>query len=305
MCAPADIRMTRRALPDVQVIRDVIGLRAAIAAARRRGDRVGFVPTMGALHAGHLSLLDRAGSQCECVVLSIFVNPLQFAPTEDLATYPRTEAADLAAAEAHRTTIAFVPGVEVMYPGARVTSVVPDAIADRWEGAIRPGHFAGVLTVVAKLFNLVQPDVAVFGQKDLQQATLIRAMVRDIDFPLTLDIAPIVREPDGLALSSRNRYLDDADRLAARALSGAIREMHSAFTLAGVDDPPALLAVGLQRLALDPAVTVDYLSIVDGDRLEPVDVAREADFVMLAARAGATRLLDNHRLRDPFPALIP
>ena len=289
----------------MQVIRDVSAVRAAIAAARRRGDRVGFVPTMGALHAGHLSLLDRAGAQCECVVLSIFVNPLQFAPTEDLAKYPRTEAADLNAAEARGATIAFVPSVDVMYPGGRATSVVPETIADRWEGAIRPGHFAGVLTVVAKLFNLVQPDLAVFGQKDLQQATLISAMVRDLDFPLTLDIAPIVREHDGLAMSSRNRYLTDADRLAARALSGAIREMHSAFTVAGVDDPAALRAVGLRRLALDPAVTVDYLTLVDADRLEPVDVARACDFAIIAARVGATRLLDNHRLRDPFPAPIP
>jgi pantoate--beta-alanine ligase len=288
----------------MQVIRDVSGLRAAITAARHRGERVGFVPTMGALHAGHLSLLDRARAQCECVVLSIFVNPLQFAPTEDLAQYPRTEAEDLAAAEARGTAIAFVPGVDVMYPGARVVSVVPDAIADRWEGAIRPGHFAGVLTVVTKLFNLVQPDLAIFGQKDLQQATLIRALVRDLDVPLTLDIAPIVREPDGLAMSSRNRYLSAADRGAARALSGALREMHDAFTRERVDRSAALLATGLRRLASDAGVTVDYLSIVDGERLEPVDVARASDYVIVAARVGATRLLDNHRLGDPFPASI-
>ncbi len=288
----------------MQLIRDVGGLRAAIAAARQRGERVGFVPTMGALHAGHLSLLDRARSQCECVVLSIFVNPLQFAPTEDLAKYPRTEAEDLATAESHGTAIAFVPSVDVMYPGARVVSVVPETIADRWEGAIRPGHFAGVLTVVAKLFNLVQPDLAVFGQKDLQQATLIRALVRDLDVPLTLDIAPIVREPDGLAMSSRNRYLSEADRRAARALSGAIRDVHQAFTLERVDRASALLATGLRRLAEDAGVTVDYFSIVDRERLEPVDVARASDFVIVAARVGATRLLDNHRLGDPFPVPI-
>ena len=164
----------------MQIVRDVVALRAAVSAARAAGAKIGFVPTMGALHAGHLSLLDRARAQCECVVLSIFVNPLQFAPTEDLAKYPRSEADDLAAAEARGTSIAFVPDVSVMYPGPRVVSVIPEAIADRWEGAIRPGHFAGVLTVVTKLFNLVQPDVAVFGQKDLQQATLLRALARAI-----------------------------------------------------------------------------------------------------------------------------
>ncbi len=289
----------------MQVIRDAIGLRAAVAAARRRGERIGFVPTMGALHAGHLSLLDRARSQCGSVVLSIFVNPLQFGPTEDLTKYPRTEAADLAAAESHGTTIAFVPGVDVMYPGARVVSVVPELIAGRWEGAIRPGHFAGVLTVVTKLFNLVQPDLAVFGQKDLQQATLIRALVRDLDIPVTLDIAPIVREADGLAMSSRNRYLSIADRTAARALSAALRDIHSVFARDGVTDPAALTAIGLARLAQEPRVTVDYLAIVDPDRLDPVDAACAAAFVLLAARVGSTRLLDNHRLSDPFPAPTP
>jgi pantoate--beta-alanine ligase len=289
----------------MQVIREVSGLRAAISDARRRGERIGFVPTMGALHAGHLSLLDRARSQCECVVLSIFVNPLQFAPTEDLSRYPRTEAADLAAAEAHGTTIAFVPGVEVMYPGERVVSVVPESIADQWEGAIRPGHFAGVLTVVTKLFNLVQPDLAVFGQKDLQQATLIRALVRDLDMPVSLDIAPIVREPDGLAMSSRNRYLSPTARTAARALSAAIREMHTAFTRDGVADPATLSAIGLARLAQESCVTVDYLAIVDADRLDPVERTRASDFVLLAVRVDGTRLLDNHRLGDPFPASLP
>lgn len=289
----------------MQVVRDVKALRAAVAAARHRGERIAFVPTMGALHAGHLALLDRARTNCECVVLSIFVNPLQFAPTEDLAKYPRTEAADLASAAGHGTTIAFVPGVDVMYPGPRVVSVVPGSIADRWEGAVRPGHFAGVLTVVTKLFNLVQPDHAVFGQKDLQQATLIRALVRDLDVPLTLDVAPIVRESDGLAMSSRNRYLSEADRVAARSLSGALRQMHAAFAAGGVRDRDALRTVGLQQTGIHPSVTVDYLDIVDAERLEPVSIARASDFVIIAARVGATRLLDNHCLSDPFPAVTP
>ncbi len=286
----------------MQVVRDANALRAAIADARRRGARVGFVPTMGALHAGHLSLIDRALAECECVVLSIFVNPLQFAPTEDLAKYPRTETADLAAAEAHGATIAFVPTVEVMYPGPRVVSVMPESIADRWEGAIRPGHFAGVLTVVAKLFNLVQPDIAVFGQKDLQQATLLRAMVRDLDFPVVLDIAPIVRESDGLAMSSRNRYLDPAERIAARSLSRALAAINGRF-VTGVTHATALIDAGDEQLRLESVVATDYLSIVDPVRLVPVTTATPGDYVILAARVGATRLLDNHRLGDPFPSL--
>jgi pantoate--beta-alanine ligase len=283
----------------MHVVRDVTSLRAAVAAARAREERIAFVPTMGALHAGHLSLLDRARATGGSVVLSIFVNPLQFAPTEDLATYPRTEAADLTAAADHGAHLAFVPPVDVMYPGPRRVTVVPDSIADRWEGALRPGHFAGVLTVVTKLFNLVQPDVAVFGQKDLQQATLIQALVRDLDIPVTLDIAPIVRENDGLAMSSRNRYLDQEHRIAARSLSEALALISAAFA-AGSRDPGDLCAVGLARFAAESSVTVDYLSIVDRTRLEPVQVAADGDYVIVAARLGATRLLDNHRLGEPF-----
>ena len=286
----------------MQVVRDVVSLRAAVAAARATGARVGFVPTMGALHAGHLSLIDRARAQCECVVVSIFVNPLQFAPTEDLAKYPRSEDADLAGAASHDATIAFVPAVDVMYAGTRVVSVVPEAIADRWEGAIRPGHFAGVLTVVAKLFNLVQPDVAVFGQKDLQQATLLRALVRDLDFPIDLDVAPIVRETDGLAMSSRNRYLDADQRRAARSLSRALSAMSGQF-LGGERDVPTLLSIGDAQLRVESGVQPDYLSIVDAERLEPVSKASAGDCIILAARVGATRLLDNHRLGETFPSL--
>jgi pantoate--beta-alanine ligase len=286
----------------MEVVRDVASLRAAVRAARARGERVGFVPTMGALHDGHLSLIERARAQCECVVLSIFVNPLQFAPTEDLAAYPRTEGDDLTAAAARGVMVAFVPDVSVMYPGTRVISVVPESIADRWEGAIRPGHFAGVLTVVTKLLNLVQPDVAVFGQKDLQQATLIRALVRDLDIPVTLDIAPIIREPDGLALSSRNRFLDADARRAARALSQALVTIGGRFAT-GERDTAALIAAGDARLRTGDGVRSDYLSIVDPVHLAPVTMASDGDYVIVAARVGATRLLDNHRLGDPLPVL--
>jgi pantoate--beta-alanine ligase len=285
------------------VVRTINELRTAVQAARQRNERIGFVPTMGALHAGHLSLIDRARASCACTVLSIFVNPLQFAPTEDLARYPRTEAADLAAAEARGATIAFVPGVEVMYPAESIVTVQPQQIADRWEGAIRPGHFAGVLTVVAKLLNLVQPDLAIFGQKDLQQATLIRAMVRDLNMPVTLDIAPIVRESDGLAMSSRNRYLSEAERGAARALSAAARAVAAAFAQ-GERNASALLAEGRRRLLAEPLVAIDYCEIVEPGHLTPVTDAAASDYLIVAARVGATRLLDNHQLGDPFPALI-
>ena len=285
----------------MQVVHDAVALRTAVAAARSRGERVGFVPTMGALHEGHLSLLDRARAACECVVLSIFVNPLQFAPGEDLSRYPRTEAADLAAAAAHGTSLAFVPDATVMYPGPRVVSVVPQTIADRWEGAVRPGHFAGVLTVVAKLFNLVQPDLAIFGQKDLQQATLITALVRDLDFPLSLDIAPIVREPDGLAMSSRNRNLNADDRLAARCLSAALRAISDAFLRDGVRDASLLQETGTRILRAAGAASADYLEIVDSGQLQAVATAEIGCYAIVAVRIGSTRLLDNHRLGDIFP----
>ncbi|MCU0619327.1 MAG: pantoate--beta-alanine ligase, partial [Gemmatimonadaceae bacterium] len=282
------------------VVRDVATLRAAVGAARARGERVAFVPTMGALHEGHLRLLDRARGHGACVVLSIFVNPLQFAPTEDLARYPRTEAADIAAAATRGCTIAFVPPVDVMYPGARAVGVVPEALASRWEGAIRPGHFAGVLTVVTKLFHMVQPDVAVFGQKDLQQAALVQALVRDLDFPVTIDVAPIVREGDGLAMSSRNRYLAPAERARAGALPRALADVVTAFE-SGARAAHALLRGATLRLEAEADVRIDYLAVVDGATLEPVVTASIGDFVILAARVGATRLLDNHRLGDPFP----
>jgi pantoate--beta-alanine ligase len=285
----------------MDVVRDVPALRSAISRARASGAKVGFVPTMGALHEGHLTLLDRARSACDCVVLSIFVNPLQFGPQEDLSRYPRTETADLALAAQRGTTIAFVPTAEVMYSGSRSISVLPERGADSWEGAIRPGHFAGVLTVVAKLFNMVQPDVAVFGQKDLQQLTLIKAMVRDLDFPLAVDIAPIVREADGLAMSSRNRYLDAEQRLAARALSRALAVVADRFA-AGERDSVELLRAGRAQLDATSGVAVDYFQIVDSERLETVTTASASDYTMLAARVGSTRLLDNHCCGLPFPA---
>jgi pantoate--beta-alanine ligase len=297
MCGPVGIPTTPPVSAEMLVVRDVDALRAAVGAARARGETVAFVPTMGALHEGHLQLLDRAREYAPCVVLSIFVNPLQFAPTEDLSRYPRTEADDLAGAAARGTSIAFVPTPDVMYPRDRRVEVVPRALADRWEGAVRPGHFAGVLTVVTKLFNQVQPDVAVFGQKDLQQATLIRALAADLDLPIRIVVAPIVRDTDGLALSSRNRYLSPADRAQAAAIPRAMAQVANAY-LAGERQASLLEDAGRRVLGHLP---VDYFAIVSGETLDPIEVAGAGDYVVTAVRVGTTRLLDNHRLGDPSP----
>jgi pantoate--beta-alanine ligase len=246
---------------------------------------------MGALHEGHLSLVDHARRHAQSVVMSIFVNPLQFGPKEDYSRYPRNLDRDRALAEGRGVHALFVPTAEVMYPPGAETRVVPGSSAERWEGAVRPGHFAGVLTVVAKLFHIVQPDVAVFGQKDIQQAVLIRQMVRDLDWPLELVVAATVREADGLALSSRNAYLDPAQRREARALSEALRAAERAW-LAGEEDAARLEAVMGEAFRLHPSVSVDYIAIVD-ERLAPTARASAGTVLAVAARVGTTRLLDN------------
>jgi len=266
--------------------------RGAIAEARARGARVGFVPTMGFLHEGHLHLVDEARRRADFVVMSIFVNPLQFGPNEDFSRYPRDESGDVAKAASRGVDLLFTPLVDEMYASQRVVSVVADGPDRRWEGAVRPGHFAGVLTVVTKLFNIVQPDVAVFGQKDYQQATLVRALVRDLDFPIELVVAPTVREPDGVAMSSRNSYLSEQERVRARVLSSSLRAVAAAFA-SGETSADGLAAVGRALIDAEPSVSVDYLAVVDPDRLEPVERAVRGSVVLLAARVGKTRLLDN------------
>jgi pantoate--beta-alanine ligase len=247
---------------------------------------------MGALHEGHLSLLQAAVQTCDLSVVSVFVNPLQFGPHEDFARYPRDPEGDAAKAEKRGVDILFTPHVEEIYSPEREVVVAPLSMANRWEGAARPGHFTGVLTVVAKLFNIVQPQVAVFGQKDIQQARLIRAMVRDLDFPIWIVIAPTVREPDGLALSSRNLYLSADERPRALVLSRTLRRISQAFD-EGQYDAAALEELGWSVLASAPEVQVDYLAIVDPERLESVAVAEQGTIVALAARVGSTRLIDN------------
>ncbi len=256
------------------------------------GGRVALVPTMGALHEGHLALVDEARRRADVVAMSVFVNPLQFAPTEDLARYPRDPAGDAAKARARGVDLLFAPEAAELYPREPRVRVVPGALADRWEGAVRPGHFAGVLTVVTKLLHLFAPDVAVFGQKDVQQATLVRAMVADLDLPVELVVAPTVREADGLALSSRNAYLDAEARRRARVIPAALAAIESAYA-AGTRDAAALLAAAHAELAREPEVAPDYVALADGETLEPVDAAAEGTVAMIAARVGRTRLLDN------------
>ena len=284
----------------MQIIERIEPLRLALEEPRRRGKGIALVPTMGALHEGHLALVDRAREHAHTVVMSLFVNPLQFGPNEDFARYPRDREGDARLAESRRVDFLFAPQPDELYRAGRAISVVPAALASRWDGASRPGHFTGVLTVVAKLFNIVQPDVAVFGQKDFQQATLIRAMVRDLDFPIRVVVAPTVREKDGVALSSRNAYLSAVDRKRARVLSRAIFAMRDAFD-AGEVSSAALETLGNTVVGAEPTVKLEYLAVMDAVSLEPAPIATAGTIVAIAARVGTTRLIDNIILGDPDP----
>ena len=273
-------------------LRTIPDLKGWVRARRREGRRIGLVPTMGFLHEGHLALVDEARKRADVVLLSIFVNPLQFGPTEDLARYPRDLARDRRLAEARGVDALFVPGEAVMYPPGSEIRVVPGRSAERWEGAARPGHFGGVLTVVAKLFHLAEPDVACFGRKDVQQAVLVRQMVRDLDWPLELAIVPTVRESDGLAMSSRNAYLDPEERRRATALSGALQEAHVAWR-GGERSGKAIEARMRRFLGAFPDVQVEYIAVAEPDTLAPVTEVQATSVVALAARVGLTRLIDN------------
>jgi pantoate--beta-alanine ligase len=273
-------------------------MRRAVARARAEGRRVALVPTMGFLHEGHLRLVDEACRRADCVAMSIFVNPLQFGPSEDLSRYPRDIEGDRAKAAARRVDLLFAPVADEMYPRPTEIAIEAARLAARWEGAARPGHFAGVLTVVAKLFNIVQPDVAVFGQKDFQQALVVRAMARELSFPVDVVVAPTVREADGLALSSRNVYLAPAERADALGLVRSLRAAAAAFG-AGERRGAVLADAGRAALALVPSLVVDYFAVVDPDTLDAADVADERSHAIVAARVGRTRLIDNMRLAAP------
>jgi pantoate--beta-alanine ligase len=278
-------------------IDSIADLRRWVRGERAAGRRMAFVPTMGYLHEGHLRLVDEARARADAVLMSIFVNPLQFGPNEDLARYPRDLPRDRGLAEARGVDALFVPSEAVMYPPGSEIRVVPGPTAARWEGAARPGHFEGVLTVVAKLFHLAEPDLACFGRKDIQQATLVRQMVRDLDWPLEIVVVPTVREPDGLALSSRNAYLDADLRRRAVILSAALGAAHDRFR-AGERQAAALEAVARATLASEPAVEVEYVAVAEPRTLAPVESVEADTVVALAARLGRTRLIDNIILGD-------
>jgi pantoate--beta-alanine ligase len=278
---------------------DIPALRRWRADCRAAGQRVGLVPTMGALHDGHLSLVDAALDRAGAVVMSIFVNPLQFGPEEDFAGYPRDIARDRELARQRGVGVLFVPSAETMYLAGAEVRVVPGATATRWEGALRPGHFEGVLTLVAKLFHIVEPDVAVFGQKDIQQATLIRRMVRELDWAVDLVVAPTVRAPDGLALSSRNAYLSSVQRQQALALGRALKKADQVWR-EGERQATALEAVVRGELAVGDGLTVDYVAIAEPVGLQPVVRAEVGTIIAVAVRAGKARLLDNHILGREF-----
>lgn len=259
----------------------------------RRNDRVlGLVPTMGALHEGHLSLVRRAQTQCFPVVVSIFVNPKQFGPSEDFKKYPRTLDADLAALERIGVDYVFAPPLEEMYPPGFRTAVSVEGLGDRLEGHSRPGHFTGVTTVVLKLFEIAQPRFAFFGRKDAQQLRIIRQMTRDLDLGAEIVVCPIVREPDGLALSSRNAYLAENDRRAATALYRSLDAVRREIG-AGERNPARLLAALKRVIDTEPGVWLDYAEIVDAETFDPAVSLRNNCFVLIAARVGSTRLIDN------------
>ena len=247
---------------------------------------------MGALHEGHLSLVDLARDGAEVVVVSVFVNPTQFGPDEDFDRYPRDLERDMGLLAARGASIVFAPDTRTMYPEPPLTRITMRGITDDLEGAHRPGHFDGVLTIVAKLFHVVEPDVAIFGQKDAQQAAAIRRMVADLDFPIEIVVGPTVREPDGLALSSRNAFLSAADRREALALHAALDRADS-LARDGVDDADRLLDAMREELSRHPDVAVDYVAIVERDSFRPLRRLSEPAVAAVAARVGGTRLIDN------------
>jgi pantoate--beta-alanine ligase len=274
------------------VVTRIAEVRAAVAAARAAGRSIGFVPTMGALHAGHAALVRAARASCGFVVVSVFVNPTQFGPTEDFARYPRTLDADREVCTAAGADLVFAPGVEEMYPEGSVTAVEVKELDAVLCGPGRPGHFRGVCTVVAKLFNIVGPDVAYFGAKDFQQARIVRQMVRDLNFPVEIRVEPTVREPDGLALSSRNRYLSPAERAAAPAIYRALVNV-KARAAAGEVDVARLETALAAELAAIPGARVEYARIVDRERLRPLARLDRPAVAAVAVFLGTTRLIDN------------
>jgi len=267
-------------------------MRAASRTVRADGRRLAFVPTMGALHEGHLSLVRAARTARGAVAVSIFVNPTQFGPSEDLAKYPRSFEHDCEMLEREGVEFVFAPSVEEMYPAGAVTWVTVEEMSGKLDGHSRPGHFRGVATVVAKLFHIVEPDKAFFGQKDAAQVAIIRRMVRDLNLPVEIVVCPIVREADGLAMSSRNAYLSAEERKRALVLHRSLGRVKQ-LVESGERNALRLMAAGREEFALEGAVRLDYFEVVDPDTLDPVADVSKGALVAVAAYVGATRLIDN------------
>ena len=276
----------------MKLVRTIEEMRALSSAAKSSQARLGLVPTMGALHAGHLSLVRAARSKSAMVAVSIFVNPTQFGPDEDFAMYPRDLEKDCAVLERQGVDFLFAPSVEEMYPSGAVTWVIVEGLSERLCGRSRPGHFRGVTTVVAKLFNVVEPDLAFFGQKDAAQAAIIRRMVRDLNIPVEIEVCPIVRESDGLALSSRNSYLSVEERQAALVLYRSLMKARELFE-GGQRNAAKLIAAAKVEFSDQPGAKLDYFEIVNPDTLEPESTVAKPVLAAVAALVGKTRLIDN------------
>jgi pantoate--beta-alanine ligase len=276
----------------MKVITTILDMRAASRAARGTRPPLGLVPTMGALHEGHLSLVRAAKARCGVVAVSLFVNPAQFGPNEDFSKYPRTFERDCVLLEKEGVDLLFAPAANEMYLPGAVTYVTVERLSEKLCGRSRPGHFRGVTTVVTKLFHIVEPDVAFFGQKDAAQLSIIRRLVRDLDMPIEIVACPIVRELDGLAMSSRNAYLDGQQRTSALVLHRSLTRVEELFA-AGERQAAKLIKGGKAVFAQEPSVRLDYLEIVDPDTLEPFETVAGASLVAVAASVGPTRLIDN------------
>ena len=276
----------------MKTITTVDEMRAACREAKRVGQRLGFVPTMGALHEGHLSLVRAARANCDVVSASIFVNPTQFGPNEDLAKYPRTFERDRELFEKAGVELLFAPTVEEMYPAGAVTWVTVEGLSEKLDGRSRPGHFRGVTTVVSKLFHIVEPDAAFFGQKDAAQVAIIRRMARDLKMPVEIAVGPIVREADGLAMSSRNAYLDAKQRKESLILHRSLLRVKR-LADEGERKSSVLISAARQEFETEPGVRLDYFEIVNADTLDPVDDVSHGALVAVAAYVGTTRLIDN------------
>ena len=278
--------------PSLKICTTIHEMRAESRAVRRVGKRLGFVPTLGALHEGHLSLVRAARASCDVVAASIFVNPTQFGPNEDLAKYPRPFDRDRELLERAGVELLFAPSVEEMYPAGAVTWVTVEGLSDKLDGRSRPGHFRGVTTVVAKLFHVVEPDAAFFGQKDAAQVAIIKRMVRDLNLSVEIVVCPIVRESDGLAMSSRNTYLDPEQRKRALVLHRSLMRIQT-LAETGEREAAKLVAAGRDEFAQDTSVRLDYLELVHPDTLDPVKDISGGALAAVAAFVGSTRLIDN------------